>query len=74
MSMCLTFSPLFIGEVSSTLLSAESPRHEEQQPFSPLFIGEVSSTWTGTAFGTITRTFSPLFIGEVSSTPTLRRQ
>ena len=37
-----TFSPLFIGEDSSTLADAET--RCRAVPFSPLFIGEVSST------------------------------
>src|SRR5581483_5440719 len=67
-----TFSPLFIGEGSSTSVcwadcSADSS-------FSPLFIGEGSSTQFIPREGFTWDTFSPLFIGEGSSTAEVFRQ
>src|SRR5579884_1822047 len=60
------FSPLFIGEDSSTaspdVLGASFPT------FSPLFIGEDSSTYGYGAARSEGTPFSPLFIGEDSST------
>ncbi len=58
------FSPLFIGEVSST---EHKPRpSKEKVDFSPLFIGEVSSTGTAKAGGPDNRAFqSPLHRGSL---------
>jgi hypothetical protein len=63
----LSFSPLFIGEDSSTRNSRTSASNFIIS-FSPLFIGEDSSTQSGKALLQQPRPFSPLFIGEDSST------
>ncbi len=62
------FSPLFIGELSST--QAASFTQIRRSYFSPLFIGELSSTFIQFAnTGNVPYIhFSPLFIGELSST------
>src|SRR5271157_306862 len=65
-SRLMSFSPLFIGEVSSTELFLFGQRF--RPPFSPLFIGEVSSTVSLYSLESSVQSFSPLFIGEVSST------
>jgi len=61
------FSPLFIGECSSTnryqLVEVFACWH-----FSPLFIGECSSTRSAHFASMKLKNFSPLFIGECSST------
>jgi hypothetical protein len=63
-----SFSPLFIGEYSSTT-APECPFGEFVAPFSPLFIGEYSSTLRCSfPDAAICLAFSPLFIGEYSST------
>ncbi len=62
------FSPLFIGEGSSTH-NGHDPDPVQRQAFSPLFIGEGSSTHIiPFRMFDSSRTFSPLFIGEGSST------
>jgi len=61
---CQGFSPLFIGELSSTSTSADSPPPTHR--FSPLFIGELSSTVLGEAIPISRRTFqSPLHRGTL---------
>ena len=65
------FSPLFIGEVSSTYRYAR--RHQSRSPsFSPLFIGEVLFNGCQRSAGGSTYAFSPLFIGEALLTPLLQ--
>jgi hypothetical protein len=62
-----TFSPLFIGEDSSTT-DQHTWTAGNYEPFSPLFIGEDSSTFDVVAVAALQKPFSPLFIGEDSST------
>jgi len=66
LSAPVRFSPLFIGELSSTS-SLELP-NRVFRGFSPLFIGELSSTKAKSCGLLQTEGFSPLFIGELSST------
>jgi len=65
-SLILSFSPLFIGELSSTENSTAFKLTINR--FSPLFIGELSSTRYSSDTSTQRLCFSPLFIGELSST------
>ena len=60
------FSPLFIGEFSST--SSGETVGGPLAHFSPLFIGEFSSTTQAIKTRLLLFHFSPLFIGEFSST------
>ncbi len=62
-----TFSPLFIGEGSSTAGTLSQPQLV-RGTFSPLFIGEGSSTGLAPGLDSVAASFSPLFIGEGSST------
>src|SRR5579883_2135307 len=61
------FSPLFIGEITST--SPVRPPAIRSVDFSPLFIGEITSTEHGSRALGESSHFSPLFIGEITSTP-----
>ncbi len=61
-----SFSPLFIGEGSST--GPGISRRVLRETFSPLFIGEGSSTKRPGRAARSKSPFSPLFIGEGSST------
>src|SRR5579885_3437850 len=60
------FSPLFIGEITSTLYRGSGINAANH--FSPLFIGEITSTSSQHRFQSRLRHFSPLFIGEITST------
>src|SRR5579884_3930520 len=62
------FSPLFIGEITSTPRVSHMGRSTVQN-FSPLFIGEITSTTrSGGTRRLVPSDFSPLFIGEITST------
>src|SRR5579875_1964754 len=62
------FSPLFIGEITSTWDCLGKGR-PELVDFSPLFIGEITSTTrSGGTRRLVPSDFSPLFIGEITST------
>src|SRR5579885_3581413 len=63
----IDFSPLFIGEITSTPWEAASTALLTD--FSPLFIGEITSTKDVPARSCHRGNFSPLFIGEITSTP-----
>src|SRR5579885_2467777 len=62
----IDFSPLFIGEITSTPWEAASTALLTD--FSPLFIGEITSTKDVPARSCHRGNFSPLFIGEITST------
>ncbi len=65
---CITFSPLFIGEGSSTFSGPAVLLSLLEHFQSPLHRGRVFNRDTADCTSRLTDTFSPLFIGEGSST------
>src|SRR5581483_3708664 len=65
---CITFSPLFIGEGSSTFSGPAVLLSLLEHFQSPLHRGRVFNRDTADCTSRLTDTFSPLFIGDGSST------